>query len=328
MAARFALVTFLVGDAYQAVFERYVRPTWEPYAERHGYDIATLTEPIDVACDLSVKSIHWQKLLIGMHPALRGYEKLVWVDSDILINHRWAPCIASAHRGDGIGVVKPPPPSPALGGAAHGRSVALLVLEQLRRRGLSAEPPRDAAVLDDGYRAYYRLHGLDGPADSMINTGVLVFDPVRHGETLAGIYLKYPEDYADYEMTPLSFELQVRGLDDDLDPRFNTPWGNWAATHYPFLFDPAFPAAHPEVVRQCVNAAFHNAWFLHFAGTRRHPVTKQPMTMIDPTCPDPHERVFPHYRDHWRAWIELADSATFEARYAERRAGRPIQVLF
>ncbi len=326
--ARHALVTFLIGDAYVDAFERYVRPTWTPYAERHGYDIATLTEPIDPTCDFETKAIHWQKLLIGMHPDLSGYEKLVWVDSDILINHRWAPCIASAHDGPGIGVVKPPPASPSLGGAEFGHSTAFTLLEQMRRRSLSPGPHNDAAVLHDGYRAYYRLHGLDGPADAMINTGVLVFDPARHARTLAEIYLKYQKNYIDYEMTPLSFELQVRGLDDDLDPRFNAPWGNWVVRHYPFLFNLHLMRSHPDLVWQCVNTAFHNTWFLHFAGTRRHPVTKGPMILVDPACPDPHERVFPQYRSFWRDWFEFVDAEAFAARHAERRAGRPIDILF
>ncbi|GAB6053146.1 hypothetical protein JCM17960_19660 [Magnetospira thiophila] len=316
-----ALVTLIVGEPYVRAFERYIQPTWQPYAERHGYDIIALTELIDPQCDLSRKSIHWQKLLIGMHPQLRDYDRLVWIDSDILINYHQAPCIVSAHQGSGIGGVTSPPPDWGLGGAELGRSCLHTIMQQIRVRQQKA-PDKPTSVLWADYRDYYRLMGLDGTANQMINTGVLVFDPARHGPMMAEIYLKYPKDFIDFEMTPLSFEIQQQGLLDPLDERFNQPWSQVVLKHYPFLFNNDYLHAHPDLIRQCVNAAFRQSWFMHFAGTKNHPITKLPMTMVDITCPEIPDLVFPQCQDHWRDWFQFVDTETFQQQHRERKQGR------
>ena len=42
-----AIVTMAVGEAYVQAFETHARPNWVRYADRHGYDLFVLTEPID-----------------------------------------------------------------------------------------------------------------------------------------------------------------------------------------------------------------------------------------------------------------------------------------
>ncbi|CCQ75269.1 hypothetical protein [Magnetospira sp. QH-2] len=324
---RKAIVTLLIGEAYVEAFERFIRPTWQPYAERHGYDLVALTELIDPNADTAKKSLHWQKLLIGVHPALKDYDKLVWMDADILINHRLAPCIASAHIGNGIGAVTMPPPDTDFCGPDGSRSALHMVMENLRAR--TQNPDRNPSVfLQADHADYYRVLGLDGEAPHLINTGVLVFDPRRHGATLAGIYMKYDRDFIDFEMTPLSFEIQNQGLLDPLDPRFNTPWALHALTHYPFLFNDDLREAHPDLLSQCVNAAFRQVWFLHFAGTRNHPVSKRPLDLVDPTCPRITDLVFPDLAEKWPHWFRFVDGEGFKQACAQVDDGADIDVFY
>ncbi|CCQ74131.1 hypothetical protein [Magnetospira sp. QH-2] len=321
-----ALVTLIIGDSYVEAFEKYIQPTWKPYAEKHGYDIVALTDLIDQDCDLSRKSIHWQKLLIGLHPQLKEYDRLVWIDSDILINYHIAPCIVSAHTGTGIGGVATSPPDWGMGGQAFGRSSLHSIMQQLRICAHRA-PPRPVSILQSNYQDYYRVMGLEGTADQMINTGVLVFDPAVHASLLAEVYLKHEKNFIDFEMTPLSFEILEQGLFDPLDERFNMPWSQVVLRHYPFLFNNEFLHAHPDLIVQCVNATFRQSWFLHFAGTSKHPITKLPLHSVDITCPDLPDLVFPDMKDQWREWFEFVDEIGFRKRFAERSAGRDIDVF-
>ncbi len=80
------------------------------------------------------------------------------------------------------------------------------------------------------------------------------------------MYRKY--DYADrgnawnLEMRPLSYELLRAGCVTWLDPRFNYPWDQYKALHFPFLLNrPDHPRA-PASAR----AALADVHFLHFCG--------------------------------------------------------------
>ena len=47
MPARTALVTLALGDQFRWLWRRYCRPSWQAYADRHGYDLISITEPPD-----------------------------------------------------------------------------------------------------------------------------------------------------------------------------------------------------------------------------------------------------------------------------------------
>jgi hypothetical protein len=273
-----AIVTLAVGAEFTDAFMARYRPSWEAYAARHGYDLVLLTEPIDKAADLSRKSIHWQKLLVGVLPPLRTYRHLVWVDGDVLINHRLAPCIVSALKEGGIGVVDISGPMRTVDetGNLHVRFLLLTALLGWRLKGA----PERVIVTDGDVKAHYRNFGLDGAAERFINTGVMVFDPARWGDFLARCYVKYDRDFGDFENTPLSFELQVNGAAEYLDGRFNLIWAAEVARNYPFLFNPDILARNPDLFGLCVNVAFRNAFFLHFAGSGANPLIKKAAELV------------------------------------------------
>lgn len=303
-----AIVTLAVGDDYVANFMRYAHPTWKPYCEKHGYDLILLTEPIDPAWDpaTSRKSVHWQKLLIGTLPQLRDYRGLAWMDGDILINHRLAPCLFSEVRNGGIGVVD---------GSdwfyqaddtfnIHSR---YLILNLFMKMTIGGRMPGDLSrvtVTDGDLASYYRFVGLDGDASRMINTGLLVFDPGRHGNFLAEVYTKYDRDFMDFENTPLSFELQTSGRAEYIDNRFNVVWSAAVARHYPFLFNPEILPNHGEVLRLCANATFRNAFFLHFASGAGNPIVKGLYDTVDADAGSIIELLFP---DLWERRDDCLD---------------------
>ena len=80
------VVTMAVGSEYQSTFERWHLPSWRDYCRRQGFDLHVIDQPIDRHVDLSRKSLHWQKLLIPSLPQFRNYERVIWVDADIVIN--------------------------------------------------------------------------------------------------------------------------------------------------------------------------------------------------------------------------------------------------
>ncbi len=286
-----AIVTLCVGEGYTANFLKFARPSWDAYCEKHGYDLILLTEPIDKSCDPDKKSIHWQKMLIGLLAPLKEYKHLVWMDGDIVINHRMAPCIVSALGPGKIGAVD-------ISGVfrrtddRYNLHTRFLLLNYLLARKVDPNTP-NAIITDGDLARYHKMLGFEKPADRFINTGVLVFDPNRHGSYLAECYAKYERDYFDFENTPLSYELQNSGRIQYLDGRFNAIWGQVLAEHYPFLFNEDLLEGHRELLGWCVNTAYRNSWFLHFAGGRSNPVIKGAFEMIDDRASSVPEMVFP-----------------------------------
>jgi hypothetical protein len=60
-AVKTALVAIVIGDAYRRIYDQYIRARFESYAQRHGYDLRVIDQPIR---DLPGKKFTWQKLLL------------------------------------------------------------------------------------------------------------------------------------------------------------------------------------------------------------------------------------------------------------------------
>src|SRR5262245_31977973 len=97
-----AIVSIIIGKTYLKFCRDHCEPSWRAYSARYGYDIVIIDRPIRLLSD--TRSIHWQKLLILELPALEHYDRIVWIDSDILINHEQAPSIIEAAPANKIGV--------------------------------------------------------------------------------------------------------------------------------------------------------------------------------------------------------------------------------
>ncbi|WP_207476410.1 hypothetical protein [Arenibaculum pallidiluteum] len=316
--ARTALATLVVGEDYRQAFDRLYRPGWEAYCARHGMALVVLGRLLDPAADLGRKSIHWQKLLVASEPELAGFERVVWVDADIMINAAVAPDITEGVPEDRIGVVDATPWMTARDDVFN-RYARFLLLDHLRmapkrRRGVDYDI---IVVADMTIPDMYRLKGFADPVDRYVNSGVFVCSPARHGAFLQGVYEAYDRDVWDFENSAFSYELLRAGLAHFLDPRFNLVWTWHASEHYPFLFDHDRCTAEPGLVGWCVNTAFRNAYFLHLAGG----MSKAVAELVDPRAANIAELVMPNYAEA-ASGIALVSCAEAERALAERRDRR------
>lgn len=258
MANRKALVTLLLGESYRRGWEAHYRPTWLTYAEKHGYDIVTIDDWIDPTPRGRERSPHWQKCLILEHPDVLGYDDVVWLDADILINPHRAPCIVGAHACERIG---------ALSYNALNRSDGRRLAAREQRSaelfdGLGGETPERTAV---SASERYRRAGLPGDVDDWTNTGVLVLKP-RHRALLRHVYDTGLEtEQSLFDNMALSYHIFAAGEFAPIDPRFNTDLYFELLENYPFLLFADYQGSL-ALRALAVNTIFLNNFFLHFVG--------------------------------------------------------------
>jgi hypothetical protein len=259
-----AIVTLVIGDRYRSQWEELCRSNWTEYANKHGYDLFCLDKPLDSSARATARSPAWQKCLILGADFAQSYEQVVWVDSDILINNSCAPCIASSVPVEKVGGVNLwSAPGPAEFQRAWFRLLQVwqphTVVQEMQARAPD----------------YYTKWGLPNGFGEVITTSVLVLSPRHHKDMLEYVYYEY-EDRGDpawhYEMPPLSYEIIKSGAVTMLDCRFSTSWSVQMALHYPFLLTressaysgSEYSAEWQQLLRCCINIAFHNGYFLHF----------------------------------------------------------------
>jgi hypothetical protein len=260
--SRTALVTLAIGEPHRRLWNTNCKAAWEAYAARHGYDVICLDEPLDTSPRALRRSPAWQKLLVLRQPFAKGYDRVVWVDSDVLINPA-APAIDASVPPDRVGAVDDyAAPSPELHAEA---------LRKLHRHweSLGVSFHRDETASD-----FYAAYGLPAHHESVVHSGVLVLSPSHHRELLERVYFEYEGRPGDLwgEWRPLSYELLEAGVVEWLDPRFNCHWPAYKALHFPFLLN------HPEHprARASAAAALRDVHFLHFSGSHHEIALARP----------------------------------------------------
>lgn len=252
MGATQAIVTLAVGPAHGSRWRRWCEPGWRVYADRHDYDIVCIEEPLDTSDRARLRSPAWQKCLVLGHEVVARYERVAWVDADVVINPA-APSIMEGVPPDKVGAVDEfATPSPEL----HRRN-----LQKLYSFWEGAGIP---FIRNETGEAYYEAFGLPPAFSQVVQTGVMVLSPEHHRPLLEDVYHRYEDRGAtwNYEMRPLSYELLRAGAVHWLDPRFNYVWGSYKSLHFPFLLN------HPDHPRSaaCAAEALRSVHFLHFAG--------------------------------------------------------------
>lgn len=271
-----ALVTIACGTAYQDNWKRYCEPNWRRYAAKHGFDVICLDAPLDTSLRARQRSISWQKCLILGHPAVKGYDQITWVDSDILINHHTAPDITAGVPRECVGAAED------IGFSKTEPLAAARFLE----RAFEYWPD---AVINRTPGEFYSRYGLPDRCERVLNPGVMVLSPAQHRGLFEFVYHAYEEKGGRewlMEMRPLSYEILNRCCVHWIDPRFNLMWPYLEMMYYPFLLPGALPsrrrslwgrlrnkfklatrhAPYETTRRFCLNGAFHSAFFLHFGG--------------------------------------------------------------
>ena len=254
-----AIVTIAIGAAYSARWQAHCKPGWQRYADRHGFELIVIDAPLDHTPRAAARSVAWQKCLVLRPEIAGGYDRVIWIDSDILINDR-APSILDGIPLEKIGATDEHLfPSPQL------RRQMFMALTQ----GAEAVNPglakTFATYLDPA--DWHAAWGLPRGGRSIVQTGVLVLSPRHHRELLEHVYYDYDDhggEPMNYEMRPLSFEIQKQGLLHVLDSRFNALLIFLIMQRQMELRR----AMLPDECAALVRLVFDQAYFLHLAGLK------------------------------------------------------------
>jgi hypothetical protein len=268
-----AIVTLLIGQKYQQRWSTICAKNWLQYAEKNGYDLICIDQPLDESTLAQSRSPAWQKCLILSDERVKKYDRIVWIDSDILINPH-SPCIVSQVPEDKVGAVS----------SFH------QFYEQLPGKN---ETLMNRAVEFLGWtfrneKEYYLKAQLPELFDQIVQTGVMVLSPKYHPSILEYTYRNYQDTpVGDFEMESLSYELIKNNHVHWLDDRFNKLWIVCMLKDYPFLLAPKKTEIKPvrvlkrltrghyqlppkAVTSAALTTTLMNNYFLHFAGVAHY----------------------------------------------------------
>jgi hypothetical protein len=251
--ARAAIVSVVIGEAHEAAWRTLSAASWVAYAERIGVDLIVFKDRIDKT-DLA-RSPAWQKLLIPSLPWIQRYERLIWLDSDIIISETAPDILEFAGPPEKVSLSRE--------GSRLSPAEAQIYLERLR--GESTPPDKFDVAWRQETRMTYVSNGLP-PHDEQFNTGVMVLSPQRHKDLFRSVY-DSPEITRLYEQPHLSHRLLQDDLAHVISPRFN--WGIIEPIRL-YIQDEVIKDEDPVVigklVRILMRAELRNGYFLHFYG--------------------------------------------------------------
>jgi hypothetical protein len=257
---RAAIVTIVIGADYQETWARLCRDSWQHYAQVFDLDLIVIAAPLDTGARATARSPAWQKLLILNQPWAQRYERILWLDSDIIIAPQAQDIVKAFGPVAKIGIT--------LSGGRSSDSERMLFLERLYRRPLRPDAERPAWVHD--IHLSYDKHGVPRH-DTMFNTGVMVVSPQHHNELFLHCY-EGEQKARLYEQPLLSHEIIRRDLAYPISNRFN--WGVQEALFFylPEIIDlderpPEMIEPVLQLARYFVRRELANAYFLHFYGT-------------------------------------------------------------
>ena len=248
--ARVALVTLVIGDRYERAWDRLCRPTWVEYAQRLGYDIVVIQARLDPQ---DARSPAWQKLLVLAQPWAKQYERIVWLDSDILIAKGAPDILKHAGPRERVGL--------CLDGARLSDTEMQIYVERLNGITLAVESYETVRAQT---RRFMYANNEVPEHDIAYNTGVMILSPEHHAEMLASCYAQ-PEVTDIYEQPYLSHRLVESDLAFAINPRFN--WGFIESLNIYFrsgLRGDEDEAYLTRSVLHLARAELRNAYFLHF----------------------------------------------------------------
>jgi len=245
------IVSIIMGEHYLQHWNHYFKNSWVHYANRHQYDLLIIDQSILEKQQLTRAEVKFQKFKLLELEVLKTYERVVYLDSDILISER-APCIASTVPNGKIGMVS---------------EFNLPYREWYDIARYYYDRP--LTPMD-----YYRKHLLDDELENaegvndVFNGGVIVFGGQTLAPLLGSLFHKYksglprktaPTQHIDQPI--FSCETVKNGVNLPLDARFNVIFRNWYALHYAFI-----DFEDRESMRKVVESTLLLVYFLHFTG--------------------------------------------------------------
>jgi len=246
-----AIVAFALGAKYQRMFDDYCRDGWERYCKKYKYDLYLITDPLDPSLRGQSRSPSWQKLLILSQPWSARYERIVWIDTDILINADNAPdisCDIDIHK---VGLVD-----------------AFSIPNAFSNKVITQRPMN--SLWSNAWKTsseYYQKNGLtDVHFDQVAHGGVFVCSPKFHRGIFEYIYYTYEDDpqKMQAEQPAFSYELLKNDLVQWLPSEFNYCVAPLVTAYYPFLLNEKISTE--ELRSLALTNLFQLGSFLHFAG--------------------------------------------------------------
>lgn len=269
-----AIVTLIIGKNYIATWLRLCRASWHAYAERCGMDLIVIAAPLDTSARATARSPAWQKLLILSQPWSQQYERIIWLDSDIVIAPHAPDIIEYAGPAEKISL--------AISGGRSSTAERMVFMERLYNT--TFRPDAEREVWNMEVHKNYTSHKIP-EHDVMYNTGVLVLSPLHHRELFLQCYEGEDSGGRLYEQPLLSHEIVERNLAHVINIRFN--WGIQEAL---FLYVPEIITLHQQaeplrapamkMAHFLVRCELRNAYFLHFYGTMGLMMTMNPQDIF------------------------------------------------
>jgi len=206
-AAKAAIATVVIGADYRKVYDRIFRPSVERYAARHGYDLLLFEDYLAVEAFRGPAFVSFMKMLLPWQERAMAYDRLMVLDADILV-HGGAPPFHRLEIGDGVGAVDE--------WSQPTRSERLAIQ---RRAGWEMSP-----------QEYYARAGLAFDSDIVLNSGMFICEPRRHGaffrdlaeRHIAGLAGIRPGFHRDQLL--FNYALQTAGLLRLLPAAWNRIW--------------------------------------------------------------------------------------------------------
>ena len=248
-----AIVTMAIGERYSAKFRKVALPSFLAYAERHQMDVVLIEFPLDQSQHAQQRSPSWQKCLILNQPWSSQYERIIWIDADVVINpnapnildeagHPWliAATVNEAQLSDAAWVAfwegREVPPGP---------------------RWLKPHQDIAAARAHRNRRMYFD-DGHDVSYDIMIQGGVWVMSPKYHNKLLLKTY-QHHSAHRWYEQTVLSKNILESGAFQEITPRYNWLFGFTVDSYVG-----AGEAIPRDYLWRIIRGEYNKAYFLHF----------------------------------------------------------------
>jgi hypothetical protein len=82
---RRALVTVVVGDGYRRFYDAHIRPGHERYARQLGCPLVVIARPLRSESDVDHPHASWEKVKILEEPELARFDRLCWIDADVVV---------------------------------------------------------------------------------------------------------------------------------------------------------------------------------------------------------------------------------------------------
>lgn len=253
------LVTLTIGEEFENQWNLYCQKNWQAYADKHGYDLINISEPLDVS-QRAQSQPAWLKCLILNHPEIQKYDQAVWIDADILINYEDAPCICSFVPINQIGGVRD-----------YSFSTPILYKRNLKKTYDNWAAKGIKYIDNLTPQLFYKNFGIETDIAEVMQTGVIVASPKYHKEIFEKVYYNYEDKGSpqwNYEMRPLSYEIIKSDRVVWLPQEFNIIVSTYLMTNYEFLMqiNSSTSGGSMPYAKECLNTAFKNSYFLHFAG--------------------------------------------------------------